>query len=546
MLLLRLSNEEPEAPPAAAAAQPEEARPETGSVRSLMAEADAATARGAHAEVIEVYQRLLKLKPRHLLARNNLGVAFLKLGRYREATEQFRRATGIQSSFADAQFNLGTLLRLTGQVAESEMPLRRALKLDPRHVEAQVSLGLTLVMLARLDDARECFEKALKLAPHHTGASVGMGKVASLEGRFDEAETQYKRALEADSNSTGAWAALADLRRMTAADGAWLKSAEQVVARGLDPLQEADLRFAMGKYFDDTGDAERAFKNYKRANELQKSIADRYDADGRERFVDDMIRVYTREVLSSTQPGAPTPGGSDSQRPIFVVGMMRSGTSLVEQILAAHPSVHGAGELPFWSEVTHRHQAVLRSRPPGEPLQKKLADAYLRILDSVGVRAPRVVDKSPFNSDYLGVIHSVLPKARILYVKRDPIDTCLSCYFNQFSSAQNFTYDLADLAHYYREHWRLATHWRNVLPQGSIMEVPYAELVEDQERWTRRMLDFLGLEWDERCLAFHTAERPVLTASFWQVRQKLYNRSVGRWRRYEKFIGPLRELRDEV
>ena len=540
MLVLRLSNEEPERPPAADTATAADPRPESNSVRSLLVEADAAAARGAHAEVIEIYQQLLKIKPRHLLARNNLGVAFWKLGRYKEATEQFRRATGIQSTFADAQFNLGTLLRLTGQVAESEMPLRRALKLDPRHVEAQVSLGLTLVMLGRLDDARDCFEKALKVAPRHTGASVGMGKVASLEGRFDEAETQYKRALEVDSNSTGAWAALVDLRRMTSSDGAWLKSAEQVVARGLDPLQEADLRFAMGKYFDDTGDAERAFKNYKRANELQKSIADRYDADGRERFVDDMIRVYTREVLAAGQPG-----GSDSKRPIFVVGMMRSGTSLVEQILAAHPSVHGAGELPFWYEVAHRHEAILRSRPPGEPLQRKLSDAYLRILDSVGVRAPRVVDKSTFNSDLLGVIHSVLPNARFLYVKRDPIDTCLSCYFNQFSSAQSFTYDLADLAHYYREHSRLVAHWRNVLPAGTMMDVPYAELVEDQERWTRRMLDFLGLEWDERCLEFHTAERPVLTASFWQVRQKVYKRSVGRWHRYEKFIGPLRELRDQ-
>ena len=133
----------------------------------------------------------------------------------------------------------------------------------------------------------------------------------------------------------------------------------------------------------------------------------------------------------------------------------------------------------------------------------------------------------------------------MVYVRRDPIDTCLSCYFSQFSSAQSFTYDLADLAHYYREHARLVAHWRKVLPAGTLMDVPYAELVEDQERWTRRMLDFLGLEWDERCLEFHTAERPVLTASFWQVRQKLYNRSVGRWHRYEKFIGPLRELLDQ-
>jgi hypothetical protein len=183
---------------------------------------------------------------------------------------------------------------------------------------------------------------------------------------------------------------------------------------------------------------------------------------------------------------------------------------------------------------------------PGEALRKKLAQGYLNELDRLSSSAQRVVDKSTYNSDHLGLIHSVLPNARMIYVQRDPIDTCLSCYFTQLSSAQNFTWDLADLAHYYREHQRLVEHWRSVLPAGTLLDVPYAELVDDQERWTRKILDFLGLEWDERCLEFHTAERAVMTASFWQVRQKMYNRSVGRWRRYEKYIGPLRELREKA
>jgi hypothetical protein len=224
--------------------------------------------------------------------------------------------------------------------------------------------------------------------------------------------------------------------------------------------------------------------------------------------------------------------------------MMRSGTSLVEQIIAAHPAAHGAGELRFWSDAARKHEALVRNRLPGESLKKKLAQGYLGALDGLASTAQRVVDKSTYNSDYLGLIHSVLPNARMVYVQRDPIDTCLSCYFTQLSSAHNFTWDLADLAHYYREHRRLVAHWRSVLPAGTLLDVPYAELVEDQERWTRKILDFIGLEWDESCLKFHTAERPVITASFWQVRQKMYNRSVGRWRRYEKYIGPLRELRE--
>ena len=516
-----------------------ESHPETGSVRDLLARADDCVARGAHAEVIECYRELLKSKPRHLLARNNLGVALVKLGRYHEAAEQFRRATGIQSTYADAQYNLGSVLRLTGQVAESEMPLRRALKLNPMHVEAQAGLALTLLLLGRLRESQEHFDKVLKSAPRHTAALVGLGKIAALEGRFDAGESLFRKALSIDPQIPAAWAALVDMRRMTTADGAWLKDAERVAANGLSPLDQADLLFAIGKYCDDTGDVERAFRNYQRANELQKTTAERYDQAARARVVDDTIRVFTREALARV-----TEARSHSAKPVFVVGMMRSGTSLVEQIIAAHPDAHGAGELPFWNDAARRHEAIMRNQVPGEQVRRKLASAYSSMLDLLSAQALRVVDKSNYNTDHLGLIHAVFPQARMIYVRRDPIDTCLSCYFNQFSSAHNFALDLADLAHYYREHERLAAHWHSVLPAGTLLEVPYAELVEDQQGWTRKILEFIGLEWDERCLDYHTATRPVLTASFWQVRQQIYKRSVGRWRRYEKFIGPLRDLHE--
>jgi hypothetical protein len=155
-----------------------------------------------------------------------------------------------------------------------------------------------------------------------------------------------------------------------------------------------------------------------------------------------------------------------------------------------------------------------------------------------------VVDKSNFNADRLGLIHSVFPNARIISVRRDPMDTCLSCYFQRFANAPSFTVDLKDLAHYYREHHRLMQHWRSVLPDSVLLEVPYAELVAEQEAWSRRILEFIGLEWDARCLEYYTTERPVLTASQWQVRQRIYPNSVGRWRNYKKFIGPLLQLRE--
>ena len=539
MLLLRLTAKPLDAAPDEGYFTPEASPATPNNVAALHAAAGAHGARGEHAQALAHYLELVKLKPRDLLARNNLGVALLKLGRYQEAAEQFRRAASLQSTYLDAQYNLGVTLRLTGQVVESEQPLRRALSLDSRHVEARVNLGTTLVLLSRLPDARACFEKALQVAPRHTGALVGMGQIASLEGRFEEAEALFKKALVFDSALPVAWAALAGLRKMTSADAFWLKNAERVAASGLAPLEEADLRFAIGKYWDDLGKFKEAFRSYARANALQKSAAQSYDPVARTRFVDDMVRVYSRESFASV-----TADANDSQRPVFVTGMMRSGTSLVEQIIASHPAAQGAGELPFWNDAMRKHEDAIRSSGLAAPARKKLAETYLSTLNSHAADARRVVDKSTFNADFLGPIHCVLPRARIVYVRRDPLDTCLSCYFHQFSPAHNFAMDLGDLAHYYGEHHRLMAHWRAVLPQGALLEVPYAELVADQEKWTRRIIEFIGLEWDDRCLDFHRTQRPVATASFWQVRQKIFNNSIGRWHNYKKFLGPLRDLQD--
>jgi hypothetical protein len=252
-----------------------------------------------------------------------------------------------------------------------------------------------------------------------------------------------------------------------------------------------------------------------------------------------MTHVYRAEAVA--QIGA---GGSASVRPIFVVGMPRSGTSLVEQIIASHPQVKGAGELGFWTEVLLRHSDVIRSAILPEHHRKELAAEYLRLLTDTCGGAPHVVDKAPVNAEYLGLIHSVFPRARVIYMRRNPIDTCLSCYFQHLSPALSYTMDLSDLAHYCRTHHQLMAHWRSVLPQQTVLDVPYEGLVIDQEGWTRKILDFIGLPWHDRCLQFHRTQRTVTTASTVQVRQRIYTSSVERWRNYEPFLGPLLELSD--
>ncbi len=508
-------------------------------VQALHIAANELLGRRAFAEAREAYQQLVNLDPRDAVARNGLGIALAQLSRYDEAEKEFRCAIGIKAGLAEAHFNLAGVLQSRGRYGESEQPLRRALKLRPVYLDARVSLGMSLVLLNRLREARDCYQKALRVAPSNTQAVVGLGQIDSLEGRLAEAEGAFRRALEIDPNSSVACAALVSLRKMTPADRDWVERAERIASGGLTQMEEATLRFAIGKYYDDIGDFAAAFRSYKRANELHRLRAIPYDERAYSLFVDDLIRVYTPEALSGTRAGA-----SDSTRPVFVVGMPRSGTSLVEQILASHPAVYGAGELEFWITNVNKHEEAIRAGMIAEPLRRKVAADYLRVLQQHSPGATRVVDKAPVNCDYLGLIYSVFPHARIIQMRRDPIDTCLSCYFQQFSPLQNFTTDLSDLASYYRQHARLEAHWRRVLPSQALLQVPYAELVAEPEQWTRRLLEFLGLPWDERCLQFHRTERAVTTASVWQVRQKIYRSSVQRWRNYEKFIGPLLALKD--
>jgi tetratricopeptide (TPR) repeat protein len=538
-LVVHLSQVEPMSPQDRGSTATPVERSSAAKRKQLLAQGNQASAKGAYSEAVEIYQNLLELDPRSPEALHNLGYVLARLGLLSDAEGYLRQAVKSRSDFAEAHFTLGIVLHAKGDDAEAEIWLRQALKLKPNYLEARIHHGVSLIGLGRLQEAKARLAKALKVAPRDAGTMCLLGQIARMEGRFAEAESHYQRALKINPKMPNAWAGLVSMRKMTASDAAWLASAQTIADSGIEPLEEAVLRFAMGKYCDDVSDFAQAFENYQRANQLAKSVAAPYDRDERSRFVGDMIRVYSPAAVSAVREGT-----SDSTKPVFVVGMPRSGTSLVEQIIASHPAAKGAGELGFIDDAMIAPGSELRRGILSESTKKHFADAYLRSLEARAGEALRIVDKNPVNSDYLGAIYSTFPNARIIYMQRDPIDTCLSSYFQYFSPVMNFTMDLSDLAHYCREHQRLMAHWRAVLPPGSILDVPYSELVADQEAWTRKILNFLGLEWDQRCLDFHLTERQVVTASTWQVRQKIYTGSVARWRNYERFIGPLLSLAD--
>jgi Flp pilus assembly protein TadD len=536
-LVLHLSRSQVPALTRDSAAEPGD-RPDPAKAQVAFHRGNKSFSKGAFAEAVEYYEKAVELNPSHADSVNNLGAALLELGQIRDAEQCFCQAIAMKPGNPDAYVNLGALQAGIGDLAGSEDSLRQALKLKPNNLDARVNLGMTLVLRGRLRDARACFAKVLKAAPRNVEALHGMGQLAYLEGRFAEAETAFKRVLELDRDRPITWAALTAVREMTAADDDWFEGAQRILAGHINRMDEAYLRFAMGKYCDDVGDFEEAFRNYQRGNELRKAASHGYDRKERTHLIEDLIRGYSKEAISKNQ-GA----GSSSMKPVFVVGMPRSGTSLAEQIIASHPAAHGAGELSFWETLVLSNRDA-RQGILSQPTREKIAAEYLHLLEGRSADALRIVDKTPVNSDFLGVIYSVFPNARVIYMQRDPVDTCLSCYFQQFLIGLSFTLDLSDLAHYYRGHRRLMAHWREVLPPGFILDVPYEALVADQEIWSRKMLDFIGLEWDDRCLDFHKDTRQVVTASAWQVRQRIYKTSVARWRNYEKFIGPLKGLKN--
>jgi len=520
-------------------------RAEPADTSAMRRDADNLLSKGANAEAAAAYRRLLKHKPEDADALTHLGAALLNLGEVKEAIEYCQRAIQLKPEAAFAHSVLSSALRSAGYMIESEAAARKALKLKPKDRDALLSLGATQLAQSHTNEAKASFTQALKAAPRNATALIGLSEVAKISGRFADAEVLLKRALNINGEMPGAWARLVTLRKMTPADGAWLDRAEALIEKQTSPIGEAELRFAIGKYCDDVGDFERAFENYRIGNAINKKMAPPFDFKRYARYADSLMHAYTREALAPIALNAAAEKAApEAMRPVFVVGMPRSGTSLAEQIIASHPLAAGAGELNYWTKVAEEYGESIEKRLLDAALRTKLGEQYLRLLAGNAAGAKRIVDKAPVNSDFLGIIYSALPDSKIIYMRRDPIDICLSCYFQEFSAAQNFTMDLSDLANYYRTHHALIAHWRRALPPGTLLDVPYEELVADPEAWSRKIIDFIGLEWNARCLKFHETKRSVATASFWQVRQKIFTSSVRRWRHYEKFIAPLMPLRD--
>jgi len=403
--------------------------------------------------------------------------------------------------------------------------------------------------LSRVDEAATHFRRAIEINPDFAAALYNLGNALVNLGQAQEAEAFFKRTLEIKPDFIEVRYKLAQIRKVKTDNEnlTELTALARDISNGGPRPSDRDmtlLHFALGKCHGDLENYEQAFTHILEGCKLKRATFD-YDPVLNSQYFSSIARVFDQSTMDRLRGG-----GNSSDLPIFVLGMPRSGTTLIEQIVSNHPAVHGAGEVPDLLTIARQDISDV-TFPENVPLldQSVLAswgNDYVSRLQRIAPDARRITDKMPGNFLAVGLIHLMLPNAKIIHVQRNPIDTCISCLTTLFKQGHAFTYDLIELGQYYADYARLMEHWRTLLPRDAFLDIQYEDIVNDQEAQSRRILEYCGLEWNEACLDFHNNPRSVSTASMTQVRQPLYKSSVDRWRVYEKFLGPLLDALGEL
>lgn len=524
------------------------------------------------------YKKVLAVAPDYAEALSNIGAVLLEQNEPEQAKDALERAIALNANHAEANCNMGMVLVSLERHAEAVSWLERALQLRPNYLEAHLGVAIAAIeseayevatrhaeyaralpitkakqfaMLATVyrevgKDAlsREMLDAACAIEPDHKETLAALGHQLMEDGKMEEAERLLLRAISLYPDHLPARFQFAQVRKVKAEDEN-LSALQSLALDEMSPEKQIPLHFALGKCYDDLKQYDKAFPHYMAGCKLKRAKFD-YDADATAKQFDELKQLFNKDYIDSLRGS-----GDPSATPIFVLGMPRSGTTLTEQILASHPDVFGAGELPDILRVAHRKTKPETTTFPANlghldaAMLKTWGADYVAGLKERAPNAKHITDKMPANFFAVPLIHLMLPNAKIIHVNRNPVDTCLSCYTRLFHRKQEHTYDLAELGRYYADYARLMDHWRTVLPADAFLDIVYEDIVADQEKASRRLLDWCGLEWNDACLDFHKTERQVRTASVTQVRQPIYTSSVERWRKYEQHLDPLLEALGE-
>jgi tetratricopeptide (TPR) repeat protein len=490
---------------------------------------------GRAQEALSCFERARVLQPRSIDVHLPRGMALEMLGRRVEAASAYEEAVALAPSNAEAHARLGVLLRTQQSFAEAAARFRKAAKLATNTSLGRLCEAYALMAEGETEQAQAAFRRIVALEPKNATAHSALGKLLAESGKQDEARAAFERAIQLEPRMAGHYYDLVRIHPLGEGDRPLLQRMQDLSQRNdLFDVHRIMLELAIGKAYDDLGDPERAMQHYLRSGNMKWRLRP-LDRSMIRETVDWAISTFTPDYFAAVADA-----GSSEDTPLMVVGMPRSGTTLVESILARHDKVAAGQELLFWGRVG-RPMAASRGRPSHEALGQT-AEQYLKVLRGIS-DAPYVTDKKPENFFWAGLVHAVFPQARIVHCRRDPLDTCVSIISNFFAPRPDFSTEPSDLVFFYREYERLMAHWRSVLPTDRFMELDYEVLVADPEPTIRRLIEFCGLEWTDACLHPEQGSRMVNTASLWQVRRPISKTSVGRWRRYEPWLGDLAALR---
>lgn len=571
------------------------------SPEGLLNLANALRDQGQFEEAEQAYKKAIAVRPDYVDAHNNLAILMNDMKRYDETITSARFALAFNPTLSQAHSNLSIALRETGRLNEAEASARKALHFLPDSVEAQLDLAEILFVSDRYEEAETLFTDALEKLPNSARLYLKLSNVMERTNRLNEALEAVNKAIEITPDMPEAYHRLASVHFMgnnieaalTALDKALeiypnfpsalatrseilqahgdMEGALEATRAGMalddslpflhftlsklkkfkdfdDPdfvrmrevekiapnfgrPQECAINFALHKAYEDIKDFDKSFEHLQKGNDIKRSIVNFDTASQRNSYAKHK-EVYSKEFLN-TFKGV----GHEDAAPIFIVGMPRSGTTLTEQIISSHPDVFGAGELHYISELEHEFGRVTpeNAKAMGERYMERI-----RNIEPDAATAKMLTDKMPGNYMRVGKILSILPNAKIIHTNRNPVDTCLSCYKQFFARAHYWSYNLEEMAEHYHLYMDMMEHWRKIIP-GSFLEIHYEETVNDFENQARRLIDFVGLEWNDACLTPHKTKRSIMTASKGQVRQPIYKTSVEGWRRYEKQLTPLAE-----
>ena len=496
---------------------------------------------------MRLIRRSLEVNPKNPDAANHLGQVYIGLNDYATAERYFRQALEYDSNHFHAINNLANCLRHAGDLEKALVLYEQAKEIEPRNPVCVFNYGITLNALGRPRDAIEWLTKATEYEAGNFLAHHHLGVLFEQLGDFQDANTNYLAALRYQPKYYDSLAALLNSPEYEANKGQIDSARKALTQDNLSSDTRLRLEHALGKHYEKARDYDIAFQHFRNSNEVKKASARPFDINSYSNEFDRLIEFYTAEKIEQLAQF-----GSQDERPVFVVGLPRTGTSLAEQILSSHSAVHGAGELSYMGSIADQVRGSAGEGGLGNgtsrasPLtQQSIGHLSRRYLDGLGTKSPessaRVVDKYPMNYIHLGLISILFPNAKIVHCQREPLDVAISCYTVLFKLGNDFTNDLMHFGLYYREYLRLMAHWSAVLPT-MYFELPYEDLIRNPEDVTKELVAFCDLPWEDECLRFDRNERTVRTPSNWQVRQKLYDTSVGRWKNYEKHLLELKSF----